>query len=330
MSLNLVDLVKSQLGGNPPRQLDSPADPQPEAVKSAMNAAVPALLAGLSEVASKPDGAAALRNALDQPPAGSGGPQLSSLLGADRLAGLVGALAAFTGLSAETANRLLGSLWPTVLDVFRQQCKSLGLDSGGVAGLLAGQQQNIRDALPSGLAPLLSRIPGWSGFATPPTVVPLAGGVPAGGTPASSGLPRWLLPVAIVVMAAVLFVQWRKHQATADNGNAAMVAQEKPVDWVLDEVYRQAGVAVAGTMKGAMTQAEALPRLTEWGATLAPLYPRYETLPEPAKARVREVAQVHLKEFVPVAEEVLRAPGTNAAFKATLEHLVMELKRYSK
>ena len=79
-----------------------------------------------------------------------------------------------------------------------------------------------------------------------------------------------------------------------------------------------------------MTQATALPRLAECDATLAPLYPRYDTLPEPAKAKVREVAQRHLAEFVPVAEEVLRTPSTNAAFTAALQHLVFELKGYTK
>ena len=325
MSLNLVDLVKTQLGNTPPRRLDAPPDSKPEAEKSAMDAAVPALLAGLSDVASKPEGAAALFNALDQPPASSGGPLLSSLLGGDRLGGLAGAIAAFTGLNTETTNRLLGSVMTAVLEVLRQQSKSLGLDAGGLAGLLASQQQNIRDALPSGLGPLLSSIPGLSGFPTTTTAA-----LPNRDVPASPGLPRWLLPAAIVVMAGILFVQWRKHQAATDNGNAAVLAEGKPVDRVLDEVYRQAGVTVAATMKGALTQATALPRLAECDATLAPLFPRYDTLPEPAKERVREVARQHLKEFVPVAEEVLRTPSTNAAFTAALQHLVFELKGYTK
>ena len=222
MSLNLVDLVKTRLGDNPPRQLDSPAEPKPEAEKSAMNAAVPALLAGLSDVASKPEGAAALFNALDQPPANSGGPLLSSLLGDDRLGGLAGAIAAFTGLNTETANRLLGSLMPTVLEVLRQQSKSLGLDAAGLTGLLAGQQQNIRDALPSGLGPLLSRIPGLSGFprrrrqrflavASRPVPVCRAGFCPR---------RSWSWPESCSCNGASI-------RRAADNGNAAVVAEGK-------------------------------------------------------------------------------------------------------
>src|SRR5437879_4974782 len=65
MSANIVELISSQIGGSTNR-LSSLLGESPERTQQLAGAAVPTLLAGLTHVASTPEGAHRLHNAINE------------------------------------------------------------------------------------------------------------------------------------------------------------------------------------------------------------------------------------------------------------------------
>jgi hypothetical protein len=142
-------------------------------VQSAVNAAVPALLAAFTGAAAKPGGAQNLTDAIKQQSGvldglaktiGSGGQTslvdsgsrlLTSLLGGQDHSALAGAVARFSGLGQSGSGSLLGMLAPIVIGTIGKQLGAHNLDAGNVANLLNTQKSQIAQALPSGFGNLL-------------------------------------------------------------------------------------------------------------------------------------------------------------------------------
>ena len=182
MSFNIIDAVKSQLGDAALGQLGSLIGESQDKTKAATGATVPALLASLGNLASKPEGANQLFSALGKQDPGllgnfanllgsqgnavaqQGNSLLGTLLGNNQLGLLVGALAKFTGLGQGSTSSLIGTLAPLLLGVLNNHSQSQGLNASGLAGLLSGQKQNILGAMPAGLGSALGGVSGLSGF----------------------------------------------------------------------------------------------------------------------------------------------------------------------
>ena len=180
MSVNLVDLVMQQVGGNVPGILGSLLGESADRTTGAVAGAVPAILGGLMGLASKgEEGISQLQVAADYQGDGmlddlagklgdgkhtavmeQGGDMLRSLLGDGMVGTLVGAIGKFSGFGSGSSKSLLGLIAPIVMSVLSRQKKEQGLDGGGLANLLMGQKDNIQSAMPSGLANAL----GGSGF----------------------------------------------------------------------------------------------------------------------------------------------------------------------
>ncbi|WP_024519023.1 DUF937 domain-containing protein [Bradyrhizobium sp. Tv2a-2] len=135
--------------------------------QKAAGGAVPALLAGLSDLVGTPSGTSQLSKLLSQqggPPADllrNIGPQGLAETGTNMLSGLFGgrtmdamaqAVGKFAGTSDTGAKSLLGILAPMVLGGLGQHQRSAGLDATGLASLLRSQKDQITAAIPSGLA----------------------------------------------------------------------------------------------------------------------------------------------------------------------------------
>ena len=140
-----------------------------------MQAPSPPCLQSLADLASAPNGARQLGNALAQPQAGSlesiksgiggsgqntlaeaGSSVLSGLFGGGTLDTMAQSIGKFAGLDGASSKSLLGMLAPVVLGTLGQQQRSAGLDAGGLASLLGAQKDQIAAAIPSGLADQLS------------------------------------------------------------------------------------------------------------------------------------------------------------------------------
>jgi hypothetical protein len=142
--------------------------------QTAIGAAVPGLLAGLSGVAAQPGGAQKLVDAVRQQTGALGsfakmigdsgqssliekGSQiLSSLLGGRDQTALTGAVGKYAGLGQGASGSLLGMLAPIVMGTIGQQQGTRSLDAGAITSLLSSQKHNIAAALPAGFANLLS------------------------------------------------------------------------------------------------------------------------------------------------------------------------------
>jgi hypothetical protein len=172
MSINLIDLVKSQLGGQVLNQVSGLLGESPEKTQSAVNGAVPALLGGLLGNATKGNGAANMLsalNGLDDSMLGNfagmlgggnqssglmdmGGKLLGSLMGGSGVNGLTNAISGFSGLGKGAAGSLLGLLAPLLMGTIKRQLSgSGGLNIGNLTNLLTGQKDNIAAAMPAGL-----------------------------------------------------------------------------------------------------------------------------------------------------------------------------------
>jgi hypothetical protein len=142
--------------------------------QKAIGASIPAMLAGLVGLSSKPEGAKQLSTVLSQQPSGvldnmrsltSGSDQravaengaglLSSLFGGSMFNSLAGAVGKFAGIGEGTSKSMLGMLAPLVLGGVAQQQRQSGLDANGLASFLGSQKDNIAAAMPSGFGNML-------------------------------------------------------------------------------------------------------------------------------------------------------------------------------
>lgn len=170
MSTNLVSSIMQLLTPDLIARIASALGLERSVAQKAIAAGVPAILAGLASLASKPGGAQQLSSVLArQRPdmldtvmtsslTGSarttlseeGSDQLSSLLGRGGLNGLMSAISTYTGMSQNKSETLLGLLAPMVMGAIGQQQRKAGVDSAGLVDLLTSQKSEIAAALPSG------------------------------------------------------------------------------------------------------------------------------------------------------------------------------------
>jgi hypothetical protein len=237
MATNLVALITQFLTPDVIARIASALALDRNVVDKAIGASIPTLLASLAGTAAKPDGARLLSDAMSQSQtfsadslvkslqggglsnvAQGGSNALASALGGNTLSGLAGAIAKFAGIDERSGKSLLGILGPVVLGTLNQEKRNLGLDSTGIAGLLASQQDQIAAKIPSGFlnqlsgAGLLNAISGGarSGVSaaasaaesvargTERTVAGASEAARAARAGASSQLPYWLLAIAVL------------------------------------------------------------------------------------------------------------------------------------
>jgi hypothetical protein len=175
MAVNLVALVTQFLTPDLMARIASALGLDSSAAQKAIGGSIPAILAGMAGLASKPGGPQQLSNAVAQQPPGildnlmnvvggagqkafvdNGANMMSSLLGGSAMSALASGIGKFAGISGTTSSSLIGMLGPMVLGVLGKQQRSAGLDAGGLASLLTSQNDQIAAALPPGLANQLS------------------------------------------------------------------------------------------------------------------------------------------------------------------------------
>jgi hypothetical protein len=173
MAINLVSLIMQFLTPDMIGRIASALGLDRNNTQTAIGAAIPGLLAGLSGVAAQPGGAQKLVDTVRQQTGALGsfanmigasgqssliekGSQiLSSLLGGRDQTALAGAVSKYAGLGQNASGSLLGMLAPIVMGTIGQQQGTRSLDAGGIASLLSSQKDNIAAALPAGFANLL-------------------------------------------------------------------------------------------------------------------------------------------------------------------------------
>ena len=168
MAANLTSIVMNFLTPDVIEKIGSFVGLDRAATQKAAGGAVPALLAGLSDLVSTPAGAGQLtkamsqqqgspltdlmRNAGPQGLADTGSSMLSGLFGGRTLDSMAQAVGRFAGLGDSGGKTFLSILGPIVLGALGSQQRASGLDASGLAGLLRSQKDQITAAIPSGLA----------------------------------------------------------------------------------------------------------------------------------------------------------------------------------
>ncbi len=174
MSFNLVDLVKGQLGGPALGQLGALLGEDNTKTESALGAAIPGLLSGLTSSANA-DGGASLFNSINDSDdsildniggmltgdnssnmMSQGSSVLGSLLGNGAMGGLASAVAGLTGIGGKSSSGLMGILAPIILGIIKRKLFGGGggfsQNAGGLLSLLNDQKSNVDAAMPSGFA----------------------------------------------------------------------------------------------------------------------------------------------------------------------------------
>ena len=167
MAVNLTSLVMQFLTPEVITQIASFLGVDRAAAQKAATGAVPSLLAGLSDLVTKPAGANQLSKLLSAQQAGSltdllrkgdpeglaqaGSGMLSSLFGGKTTDALAQAIGKFAGIGEGGGKSLITALAPIVLGALGQQQRDAGLDTNGLASLLRSQKDQMIAAIPSGL-----------------------------------------------------------------------------------------------------------------------------------------------------------------------------------
>jgi len=161
--VSLLDVLTSQLGGGTTERLASALGTDPAATSRAISAALPTLLGGLADNASRPGGAEALAAALDRhdgstlshlaDPDGvtridtnDGDKILGHVLG-ERRGAVEASLANNSGLDLGSIAKLLPMLAPLVMGLLGQKKSSEGLGAEGLGSLLSGEKSGIAGTL---------------------------------------------------------------------------------------------------------------------------------------------------------------------------------------
>jgi hypothetical protein len=364
--VNIVDVIKSQLGGEVLGKLSSVIGESEDKTKAAVGGAVPSLLSILAQLASSSSGADKLINSLKQvdtgpsggigdilsgghgPAVEKGGSLLNILLGASALPAIVGMLSKFAGIAAGPAKSLLSLLAPVILSSIAKQFAGRSLTSQALSSFFSEQAPHINAALPAGFS--LANIPGFSTPAA--TTAPRA--AVSSTTPAeSSGLPGWLLPlVALGLLGALAWYFFGSSQPAAEEKAVSMpppVVRNEPKRDIEPTPSRSEMTVAAepaklstdltsiftsltdilGGVKDVATAETAAPRLTETTSKIDSLKTLWDKVPTDARATISKVALDQIGKLKELVEKVLAIPGVSDKLKPLLDGVVSKLSAFT-
>ncbi|WP_165245658.1 DUF937 domain-containing protein [Paludisphaera soli] len=195
--MNLVDAIQDQISGEGLRKLAVDLDQSEDQARAATAAALPAVLASLSNQVLDGHALDALLRSLRERPEASAEPKViddSDLLGpalGANLPELIDLLARTTRLEPSAVRKLLVALGPVVLDTIAARARAEGgLDAEHLIHVFTAEKPKITGALPEGLS--LADLPSIPGV--PTTVTPAVEEGPA--------IPGWVLPALAVALVA--------------------------------------------------------------------------------------------------------------------------------
>jgi hypothetical protein len=347
--LNLVELVKDQLAGGVLAKLPELLGTNQTTANTAVNAAVPTLLAALGSTASSGDGARSIQSTVDSfdprvldnlPQSLSGGGKLlldmgtsllGSLFGSGMLSSLTGILSRFVGIDSGKASSLLGLLAPIVLGILKNRTQGMG--ANGAARLLEDQKQNIVNAMPSGLGSALEGVQGMGGVANwargtvgsayqaGRAAVSETAGTARARAAGTSAL-RWVLPLLAVVIVAGLLWWWNSGSRAPQQ--TAIPTQVASLTGQVNDFFLSATNTFAGIKDAASAEA-AVPKLRELSTRLDSMRVEMGQLPADARSRLAALVKELSAKLMPVMDSVVAMPVVGDTIKPVIEELRRKL-----
>jgi hypothetical protein len=329
--MNLVEQIKHQLTDGSLAQLSSLIGASEGETRSAVGAAVPAVLSALTNMASS-GGAQKLASALGQFETGSlghlthmltsqpgavleqGDGILHALFGNTTISGFVSALSRFAGIGSASGQKLLGYVMPMVLGAIAGRFTGKGVNPQGLAKLLADQKTTIANALPSGFS--LADIPGVAAGKE------AAKAVADAAQPAASAVMRWLLPLlAVLAMVALLLWYFSGRPATP----TATVANEfTRVNTDLTGTFKSLTESLTG-IKDAASAGTALAKLKELDGKLDGMKALVDKLPAADKTKVTDLIKASFGKVEDQFAKLLWIPGVGDQIKPTVDQILDKL-----
>lgn len=336
MTVNLLELVQSQLSGSVMSNLGGLLGTSKAETTKAVAAAAPSMLGGLMKQGSTSEGVGALGSILDKFDGGimdnlgamfGGGKEKGMMdLGGNLLGGLFGGslgkitdiLARATGLAGGKIGSLLKMLAPVVFGVLAKQKGLLGLGAAGLGKLLMGQGQFLKGLMPAGMGDTLG-INSLLGDAQVPAAQP---STRVQSTAESKGsLLGKLVPIAL--LAAVGFFAYNKwgsgNEVQASDSPAASISSE------LGDTFK--GVTNSlGSVTDAASAEAALPKLESAVAGLDGIASSANALPEAARGPLRKVASEFLPSLQGMVTKAMGLGGVKDVLGPVLGSLLEKVK----
>jgi len=161
MSLNIIDLIKGQLGPALVSQAASQLGESESAISKAISGLLPAVVGGLANNADKPGVLDSITGATSGGILGnllgdaSNNPMISTVLASifgDKIGGLVNAVSSFAGVSNSSSNSLLNMVAGAALGSIGKYAADNNLGNDGVKNLLEDQKGIVSTLMPAGLS----------------------------------------------------------------------------------------------------------------------------------------------------------------------------------
>lgn len=333
MSVNLLSIAQGAIGGPIMDQLGGILGEDNSKTESAIGASLPAILGGLMQSASDDDGLREINRMADEADGGIlddlgsmlsnnsgallsiGGPLLAMLFG-KKQDGLIGAIARMAGIGNGSAGSLLKLLIPVVMSLLGRQKKEQNLDERQLRSFLMDQRQSVADAIPAEVSDSI----GFGDFLNQETraaesVRPVD--APAQPAPSSGGLPKWLLPLVIV-----LGLGWLAYSYLGGGDAEIEAAQTMEMSKTLTDTL--GGVATTiGDISDTDSATAAVERIKGASETIDGL--GLDKLEGTAKSTVSGILGPLVTAINGALETAYKIPGVEAIVKPAIEPLLAKL-----
>ncbi|UFK98222.1 OmpA family protein [Kaistella faecalis] len=172
MSLNVIDLIKGQLGPALVSQAATQYGESESGISKAISGLLPAVVGGMANNANQSTLLDAITGANSTSLLGNllGGSSNNSLITTvlsaifgDKMNGLINAVSGFSGVSNSTSGSLLNMVTGAALGSLGKYSADNNLDRNGLSSLLADQKGIVSSLLPAGLSLASLGLGNWSG-----------------------------------------------------------------------------------------------------------------------------------------------------------------------
>ncbi|MBL1222860.1 DUF937 domain-containing protein [Chryseobacterium sp. L7] len=240
MSLNVIDLIKGQLGPALVSQAASQFGESESGISKAIGGMLPAVLGGLANNSDNPGVLDAISNASSSGILGnllggaSSSPVISTLLTSifgDKISGIVNAIATYAGISNNSSSSLLNLVTGATVGSIGKYAADNNLDKSGISSLLGEQKGIVSSLLPAGLSLASLNLGSWFGGGSSnadvaprteePKIEVTRSTTAAGTNPdrnnneGGGSIWKWLLPLLLLIAAGYfLWKQCDKKQTT--------------------------------------------------------------------------------------------------------------------
>lgn len=239
MALNIVDLIKGQLGSALVSQAASQLGESESGISKAISGLLPTVLGGLAHNANSPSVVDAISNANSSGILSnllgntSNNSLVSTLLSAifgDKIGGIVSSISNFAGISNSSSNSLLNLVTGATVGSIGKYATDNNIGASGITNLLSEQKGLLSSLIPAGLS--LGSL-GLGHFMDSGSTPKVEVHKTSTTTSASSSnqdnggggsIWKWLLPLLLLLLAG--WFLWKqcekKNELPADNGTTAV------------------------------------------------------------------------------------------------------------